>query len=99
MKVLQVGGTRCSTFDRYEKVPETVPLNFLEEDVTWVVSNLSGAAGTLGVKALELKNLLLRFRCAFKDLWVVVADLDDWMATPPPGGIPINDGLQACYSG
>ena len=68
MKVPQVGGTRCSTFERHEKVPETVPLNLLEEDVTWVVSKLSGAAGTLGVKALELKNWLIRFSCASKVL-------------------------------
>ena len=101
MKVTQVGGTRCYTFERYEKVPETMPLNFLEEDITWVVSKLSGVAGTLGVKALELKNWLLRFRCASKELWEVVADLYDWMATPPPpqGGIPSKDRLQARYSG
>ena len=53
-----------------------------------MVSKLSGAAGTLGVKALELKNWLIRFRCASKELWAVIADQDDWMATTPPPPTP-----------
>ena len=34
---------------------ETAPLDFMEDDVTWVVSNISGAAGTLGSEVIGLK--------------------------------------------
>ena len=75
----------CAFFEVYEDLPETVPLNFTEDDVMWVASNLSGAAGALGVEAMELRNWLLRFRCASEELRVVVASLADWMAnTSPP---------------
>ena len=47
-KIHQVGGPKCSAIERYEEVQETVPLDFSEYDVTWVVSKLSGAAGALG---------------------------------------------------
>ena len=38
-----------------------VPLDFTEDDVTWVVSKLSGAAGALGAEAVELRNWPIRF--------------------------------------
>ena len=41
-------------FEEYKEVPETVPVNFTEDDVMWVASKLSGAAGVLGVEAIEL---------------------------------------------
>ena len=50
--------------EEYEDVPEAVPLDFTEDDVTWVASKLSGAAGALGAEAMELRNWLLRFGCA-----------------------------------
>ena len=51
----------CTAFGEYGEVPETVPLNFTEDDVMWVASKLSGAAGALRVEAIELRNWLLRF--------------------------------------
>ena len=60
------------------------PLKLLEEDVTWVASNLSGDAGTLGTEAIDLMNCLLRFGCASEEFRVVVANMANWMATPPP---------------
>ena len=63
---------------------ETVPLNFTEYDVTWVVSKLSGAAGALGSEAMELRHWFLRFGCASEELRVVVASLADWMANSSP---------------
>ena len=30
----------CVVFEDYKKVPETVPLDFLEENVMWVASSL-----------------------------------------------------------
>ena len=76
----------CAAFEEYEDVPKTVPLDFTEDDVTWVASKLSGAAGALGAEAMELRNWLLCFRCASEELRVVDARLEDWMANPPPPG-------------
>ena len=47
MRVPPVENPTCVGFKKYEDVPETVPLNFTEDDVTWVASKLSGAAGAL----------------------------------------------------
>ena len=44
----------CASFEEYKEVPETVLLDFTEDDVTWVASKLSGAAGALGAEATEL---------------------------------------------
>ena len=65
-------------------MPETVPLDFTEDEVPWVASNLSSAAGALGTQAIELINWLICFRCASDELRVVVARLADWMANSFP---------------
>ena len=54
----------CTPFKKYGGVTKTVPLDFEEDDITWVASKLSGAAGALGAEVIELRNRLLRFRCA-----------------------------------
>ena len=54
-----VENSACAAFEEYEDIPETVPLDFTEDDVTWVASKLSGAAGALGAEAMELQNWLL----------------------------------------
>ena len=46
----------CAAFEEYEDVPETVPLDFTEDDVTWVASKLSSAVGALGAEAMGLRN-------------------------------------------
>ena len=74
----------CADFKVYGDVPKTVPLDFTEDDVTWVASKLVGPAGALGAEATELRNWLLCFRCASEELRVVVASLADWMANSPP---------------
>ena len=53
--------TTCAAFEGYEEVPETVPLDFTEDDVTWVASKLSVAVGALGAEVIELRNWFLRF--------------------------------------
>ena len=58
----------CAAFEDYEDIPETVPLDFMEDDVTWIASKLSGAAGALVAEAMELRNWLLRFGCASEEL-------------------------------
>ena len=81
----------CAAFEEYGELTETVPLDFTEDDITWVASKISGAAGALGAEAIELRNWLLCFRCASEELRVIVSSLSDWMATPfpPPLGPPI----------
>ena len=64
MRVPPMENLMCAAFEEYEDIPETVPLDFTEDDVTWVASNLSGAAGALGAEEMELRNWLLHFGCA-----------------------------------
>ena len=84
MRVPPVKNPACAAFEEYEDIPQTVPLDFTEDDVTWVASKLSGAAGALGAEAMELRNFLLRFRCASEEFRVVVAILADWMSNSSP---------------
>ena len=57
-----------------------MPLDLLEEDVTWVESKLSDADGALGAEESGLGNWLLHFGCASEEFRVVFADMDNWMA-------------------
>ena len=66
-----------AAFEEYEEFPKTVPLYFMEDDVTWVISKLSGAAGALGLEAVELRNWLICFGCMSEELRIVVANLDE----------------------
>ena len=96
MRVSPVDNPTCADFEEYEKLPKTLPLNFMEDDVSWVVSKLSGAAGALGAEEIELKNWLLCFGCASKELRVAVAILAAWMAnSPTPWGA--YRALMACH--
>ena len=36
MRVPPVENTTCAAFEEYEEVSETVPLDFMEDDITWV---------------------------------------------------------------
>ena len=56
----------------------------MEDDVTWVASKLSGAAGALGAEVTELRNCLLRFGCASEKFRGVIASLADWIANSSP---------------
>ena len=47
MQVIPVENPTCAAFKEYEDVPKTVALDFTEDDVKWVASKLSGAAGAL----------------------------------------------------
>ena len=57
----------CTSFEEYGDVPKTVPLDFMEDDVTWVTSKIFGTAGTLGAEAIELRKWLLRFGYVSED--------------------------------
>ena len=73
-----------AAFGEYEEVPETVPLDFSEDNVTWVASKISGAAGALGAEDIELRNWILCFGCASEEFIVIITALEDWMANPHP---------------
>ena len=91
----------CAAFEEYGEVPETVPLDFTEDDVTWVESKLSGAAGALGPEAIELCNWILCFGCASEELIFFVARMADWMDNPPPplGHISCTYGMPPSCAG
>ena len=95
MRVPPVENPACAAFEEYEDVPKTVPLDFTEDDVTWVASILSGSAGALGAKAMELRNWLLRFGFPSEEFIVGVSVLADWMAnsSPPLGFLLRTDGM------
>ena len=38
-----------------------VPFDFTEDDVAWVSSKISGAAGVLGDEAIDLRKFLVNF--------------------------------------
>ena len=84
MRVPPVENPSRVAFEDYEKVTETVPLNLMEYDITWVASKLSGAAVALGVEAIDLHNWLLCFGCASEELRVVVARMANWMDNSSP---------------
>ena len=65
-------------------MPETVPLDFLEDNIMWVASKFSGAAGALGAEAIELRNWILCFGCASEEFRFVVVNLSDCMANFSP---------------
>ena len=75
----------CAALNEYGEVPETVTLHFTENDIPWVASKLSGAAGALGAEAIELRNWILCFACSSEELRVTVSRLADWMTNfyPP----------------
>ena len=64
-----------------------MPLEFSEDNVMWVASKLSVAAGELGAEAIAVRNWLLCFGCASEEFRVVVANLAKLMANyyPPLG--------------
>ena len=67
----------CVQLEEYEEVLETAPLDFLEDDVTWVASNLSGATWAMRAKTIELRNCLLSFECPSEEFRVVNVNFPD----------------------
>ena len=84
MRLPPLGNPTCVAFVEYEEVSDTIPFDFLEDDVTWVASKISGAAGVLGAEVIDLSNRLLCFGCALEEFRVVVANLTDCMGNSSP---------------
>ena len=51
----------CATFEGYEDLSKTSPLDFTEYSVRWVASNISDATRSLGAESIELCNWLICF--------------------------------------
>ena len=51
----------CEYFEDYEEVPETEPLDFTEDDVTWVASQIFGATVAFGAEAIELRKACRKY--------------------------------------
>ena len=47
-----------AAFEEYREVPETVPLNFTQDDVSWVTLKISGAAGMLGAEVIGAEKMV-----------------------------------------
>ena len=77
MRVPPVESPACAAFEEYKEVPEMVPLDFLEDDVTWLASKLSSAAGAMVAEAIDMRNWLLCFGCYSDELRAVVSRLAD----------------------
>ena len=86
MSVPPVENLTCAAFEKYGELTETVPIDFMEDDITWVASKLSGAAGVLGAEAIELRNWLLHFGCVSEEFRFAVAMMADWMDNSSPPG-------------
>ena len=88
----------CAAFEENEEVPETVPLDFMEDYVTWATSNISSVVGALGAEPIELINWILCFVCVLEELGVFIARLDDWIVNsfPPMCLVSQTNGLSPC---
>ena len=95
-QVTSIENPTSTAFEEYKDVPETAPLEFMEDDTTWVSLKLSGATGPLEAEAVELRNCLICFGCASEELRADVADLDDWTTNPPPPPWSAYNSLIAC---
>ena len=95
MRVPSVENPMCAAFEEYGGVPETVPLDFTENDFMWVASKLSSAAGSMGAETIELRNWLLCFGCSSEELRFVVAILSEWMtnSSSPLVRLSLTDGM------
>ena len=96
MHVSPMENSKCAAFKEYEEVLKAVPLNFTEDDVTLVASNLSGAADALGAESIELINWLLRFWFTSEELRVVINGVADWMSNSSPSWATYHALIECC---
>ena len=72
------------------------PLDLSKDNVTWVTSRISSAAGALGAEAIDLINWLLHFGRVSEKFIVIVADLTDWVANSSSPCVAYRS-LMACF--
>ena len=76
-KIPLAGDPHCSDIEYYYEVPKISLLDLLEDDITWLTSKLSGAAGATLVEATKLKHSMLRFRYASEELRDIIPEMVD----------------------
>ena len=84
MRVPPIENPTFAAIKTYEEVPETVPLEFSEDGVTWVASKLSGDSMSLGAETTDLRNWPIFFGCVSEEFRVVVTNMIDWMDNSSP---------------
>ena len=72
-----------------------VPLDFLEEDLTWVACNLS-TESVLRAETIELMNWLNCFGCSSEEFRFVVTNMFDLMANSFPPLDAYRDRMACC---
>ena len=66
------------------KPPEMVPVDITDNGVSAVAGRLSGGAGPGGTDSLSLMHCLLRFGVASGELWLIVAEMGEWLSNGQP---------------
>ena len=64
MRIQDLTDPESSSFEEYDQDPDVGPIEILEEDVQWVASKLSGAAGPSGTDTMVFQSWHLRFYLA-----------------------------------
>ena len=78
MRVTPMENPTCAAFEEYEELPELVLHDFSENNITWVASKLSGAAGALVIGSFAL-NVYRRSLELSSTICLTV-----WLTPPPP---------------
>ena len=80
MRIQDFTNPGYSSFGEYEQDPDVVPLEISEEDVQWVASKLSGAAGPSVTYVLDFQSWLLCFGLALVSLREEMTEWKYWLA-------------------
>ena len=86
----------AESLDTYpDRPPELVPIDITGNTVTEVAGQLYRGAGPGGSELVILQHWLLRFGAASRDLWLIVAELTEWLGN----GRPLWAAYRAMMSG
>jgi hypothetical protein len=77
-------GQTNGAFEPYESAPQSVPVDITAELIEEVAPKLSGAAGPGGTDSVTLRNWLLRYGAASKQLRLELASLGSWIVSSNP---------------
>ena len=64
MRVPPVKNRRFVDFKAYEGIPKMGLIEFTEDDMMWVASKISGDAGVLRAKLIQMPNWIIHLGCA-----------------------------------
>ena len=95
MAIPDVGKDGWASFEAYEEVPASIPVDCSQEIVAEVASKLSGGAGPGSVDGLMMKNWLLRHGKASQILREELAAWTEWLCNERPPWAAYR-GLMSC---